>query len=48
MENITMVLQRNLERIVEIGEDVEQGIFENMMAHNFEGEPTTLANNYFE
>ena len=48
MENISMVLQSNLESILEIGEDVEQGIFENMMSDNFEREPTTLANNYFE
>ena len=45
MENISMVLQSNLERIVEI---VELGIFQNMMADNFEREPTTLGNSYFE
>ena len=46
MKNISMVLQSNLERIVEKG-DVELGIFENMIADNFERNATTVAVNYF-
>ena len=48
MENISMVLQSNLQRTVETGKDVELGIFENMMADNFDLKPTTLDYNCIE
>ena len=48
MGNISLVLQSNLERIVKIGADVELGIFENMMADNFDLKPTTLDYNCIE